>query len=59
MKPVKKKGHTEIGRQYYQLSKIAKEETREAYKQTGRLIVLPEGEKKFTYVLGRGNFGAI
>ncbi|NGX43067.1 MAG: hypothetical protein K940chlam7_01358, partial [Chlamydiae bacterium] len=59
MKPVKKKGHTEIGEQYYQLSKISKGEAREVYEQTGHLIVFPEGKKKFKYVLGRGNFGAI
>ncbi|NGX43785.1 MAG: hypothetical protein K940chlam7_02089, partial [Chlamydiae bacterium] len=58
MEPVIER-HKKIGRQYYQLSKIAKEEAREVYEQTGHLIVFPEGEKKFKYVLGRGNFGAI
>ncbi|NGX43776.1 MAG: hypothetical protein K940chlam7_02080, partial [Chlamydiae bacterium] len=57
--PIVEKSHKEIGEQYYQLSKISKEEAREVYEQTGHLIVFPEGEKRFKYVLGRGNFGAI
>ncbi|NGX43725.1 MAG: hypothetical protein K940chlam7_02025, partial [Chlamydiae bacterium] len=58
MEPVIER-HKKIGRQYYQLSKISKEEAREVYEQTSHLIVFPEGEKKFKYVLGKGNFGAI
>ncbi|NGX43634.1 MAG: hypothetical protein K940chlam7_01933, partial [Chlamydiae bacterium] len=59
LEPTVRRAHKEIGGAYYQLNKISKEEAREVYEQTGHLIVFPEGEKKFKYVLGRGNFGAI
>ncbi|NGX43821.1 MAG: hypothetical protein K940chlam7_02126, partial [Chlamydiae bacterium] len=59
LEPTVRRAHKEIGGAYYQLSKISKKEAREVYEQTGHLIVFPEGEKKFKYVLGRGNFGAI
>nr|NGX43663.1 hypothetical protein [Chlamydiota bacterium] len=59
MEPVVRRAHKEIGRQYYQLSKISKGEAREVYEQTGHLIVFPEGKKKIKCFLGKGNFGTI
>ena len=59
LKPVKKKGHTEIGEEYYQLSTINKRESQEIYLQTGHLIVFPEDQNKFKYVIAHGRFGAI
>ncbi len=59
LKPVKKKGHTEIGEEYYQLSTVNEREAREIYLQTGHLIVFPDGQDKFQYVIGHGHFGVI
>ena len=59
LEPVVRRGHKEIGRKYYQLSTLVEEEAREIYLQTGHLIVFPEGQKKFKYLIGRGQFGAI
>ncbi|NGX43575.1 MAG: Serine/threonine-protein kinase StkP, partial [Chlamydiae bacterium] len=59
LKPVVKRPHKEIGEQYYQLSKISKEEAQKIYRKTGHMIVFPEDEDRLKYVIGKGNFGAI
>ncbi len=59
LEPIKQRAHPEIGEKYYQLSTVFREEAQEIYEQTGHVIVLPEGKKKFKYVIGKGHFGAI
>ncbi|NGX42656.1 MAG: Serine/threonine-protein kinase PknH [Chlamydiae bacterium] len=51
--------HKKIGKSYYQLSKIDRDEARGVYKQTGYFIPFPEDKKRIKYVIGKGQFGAI
>ena len=59
LEPVVGRAHKVIGKQYYQLSTIWEEEARGIYRQTGHLVVIPEGQKKLKHVIGKGHFGAI
>ncbi|HEU64611.1 MAG TPA: hypothetical protein ENH96_04410 [Chlamydiae bacterium] len=52
LEPTIKRYHKEIGGEYFQLSKIDKFEAEDIYKQTGYLIVIPEGKSVIKHVVG-------
>lgn len=51
--------HARIGEKYLQMSKISAEEAKEVTLASGLVIPFPVGQKKFKFVIGKGNFGAI